>query len=106
MDFAVNRIKDGEKADFKGNMIKKFSGKQEQVELKRQSVKDDGKLNDGRTEDQKILDEIQYNAFYLLGERNKIIFLLSVMNELRIKKETKGKAELLGTLAALNKEYY
>lgn len=42
----------------------------------------------------------------MLSERNKIILLLSVMNELRMKKETKGKAELLGTLAVITKEYY
>ena len=74
--------------------------------MKRQSVKDDGKFNEGSTEDEKILDEIQYNTFFLLGERNKIIFLLSVMNELRIKKETKGKSELLWTLAEMTKSYY
>lgn len=51
MNYAVNRIKDGEKVDFQGNAVKKVKDKNETVELKRQSVKDDGQLNEGRTED-------------------------------------------------------
>lgn len=51
VNYAVNRIKDGEKVDFKGNPIKKVKDRNQNIELKRQSVKDDGKLNDASTED-------------------------------------------------------
>lgn len=68
---------------------------------------DDGKISDAPTEDENILDCIQNNTFFLLNERNKIIFLLSVMNELREKKvPIKGQAELLGSIAKLTKDYY
>jgi len=60
--------------------------------VKRENVNDDGKIGDAPSEDEKILDIIQFNAYYLLNERNKIIFLLSVMNELREKKFIKGQA--------------
>ena len=44
------------------------------------------------TEDERILNEIQSNTFFLLNERNKIIFLISVMSELRaIKPVIKGQ---------------
>jgi hypothetical protein len=49
-------------------------------------VKEDGNMDGKETEEELILDEIQNNTFFLLNERNKIIFLLSVMNELRSKK--------------------
>lgn len=42
----------------------------------------------------------------MLNERNKIIFLLSVMNEIRDKKQLKGQAELLGAIAKITREYY
>ena len=59
------------------------------------------------TEDEKILNEIQSNTFFLLNERNKIIFLISVMNELRANKPPiKGQEELIGKIADVTKKYY
>ena len=74
--------------------------------IKRQNIVNDDKIGEANTEDQDILDCIQFNTFYLLNERNKIIFLLSVMNEIREKKSVKGQAELLGAISKLTKEYY
>lgn len=62
------------------------------MDLKRGKVNDDGQIGNEPTEDENIIDLIQFNTFYLLNERNKIIFLLSVMNELREKKFLKGQA--------------
>ena len=58
-------------------------------------------MNGEVTEDEKILDEIHNNTFFLLNERNKIIFLLSVMNELRSKKDRKLQKEILGSMVKL-----
>lgn len=80
VNYAVNVIADRKKTDFKGGLIKKEISVDEKVEIKRQNVSDDGKIGEANTEDENILDCIQFNTFYLLNERNKIIFLLSVMN--------------------------
>lgn len=53
-----------------------------------------------------MLDEIHSNTFFLLNERNKIIFLLSVMNELRSKKDRKFQKEILGSMVKLVENYY
>lgn len=49
---------------------------------------------------------IQFNTFFLLNERNKIIFLLSVMSELRDKKMIKSQPQLLGAIAKATRDYY
>lgn len=105
VNYAVNVVTDKKKTDFKGGLKKEVSSTQK-LDIKRQNVVNDDKIGDANTEDQDILDCIQFNTFYLLNERNKIIFLLSVMNEIREKKSVKGQAELLGAISKLTKEYY
>lgn len=105
VDFAVGMIKDGKKKDFKGGLRKDIKPNEDNPGVKRQKIEDDGKI-DTVTEDERILDEIQFNTFFLLNERNKIIFLLSVMNELRSRKSIKSQDELLGTIATTTKRYY
>lgn len=79
VNYAVNVIADKKKTDFKGGLKKEIST-DDKIDIKRQNVNDDGKIGEANTEDENILDCIQFNTFYLLNERNKIIFLLSVMN--------------------------
>lgn len=50
VNYAVNRITDGEKVDFKGDARKKqISNSKENVEIKRGNINDDGKINEGVT---------------------------------------------------------
>lgn len=86
-------------------MRKPVKPNEEALGIKREQVSDDGKM-DRVTEDEKILNEIQFNTFFLLNERNKIIFLLSVMSELKAKKAVKGQDELLGKIADITKQFY
>ena len=79
VNYAVNVINGKANKDFKGGLRKQIKANEENLEIKRQKIEDDGKF-DSVTEDEKILNEIQHNTFFLLNERNKIIFLLSVMN--------------------------
>lgn len=58
------------------------------------------------TEDEKIINQIQDNAFHLLTERNKIIFLLSVMNELRNKQTRKNQNFILYHILKMSRAYY
>ena len=52
------------------------------------------------------MQNIQDNTFFLLNERNKIIFLLSVLNEIRGRKDRKGQAQVIGKVLGLAKKYY
>ena len=106
MEYAVNLVKDNKKGkDFKGNMLNRQI-KENNENLKRGELKDDDKIGEGLGEDDKVLQLIQDNTFYLLNERNKIIFLLSVMNELRTRKDRKGQSQVLGKVLAQAKKYY
>jgi len=53
-----------------------------------------------------VLQNIQDNTFFLLNERNKIIFLLSVLNEARSRKERKGQAQVTGKVLGQARKYY
>lgn len=50
--------------------------------------------------------QIQDNTYFLLNERNKIIFLLSVMNELRSKPNRKNVPPILALLLKSARTYY
>lgn len=66
VDFAVGMIKDGKKKDFKGGLRKDIKSNEDNPGVKRQKIEDDGKI-DTVTEDERILDEIQFNTFFLLN---------------------------------------
>lgn len=74
--------------------------------LKRAEIKNDDKVDTGLGEDDKVLMDIQDNTYFLLNERNKIIFLLSVLNELRSRKDRKGQASIIGKILAQARKYY
>ena len=69
-------------------------------------MKNNDKVDDVVTEDEKVLHQIQDNTFFLLNERNKIIFLLSIMNELRTKTNRKHMPLIVGQILKLTKNYY
>ena len=52
------------------------------------------------------MNEIQHNTFFLLNERNKIIFLLSILSELGEGKGFKGAGELIDQIIVLTTRYY
>jgi hypothetical protein len=74
--------------------------------LKRAEIKNDDKVDTGLGEDDKVLMDIQDNTYFLLNERNKIIFLLSVLNELRSRKDRKGQASIIGKILSQARKYY
>lgn len=74
--------------------------------LKRAEIKNDDKVDTGLGEDDKVLMDIQDNTYFLLNERNKIIFLLSVLNELRSRKDRKGQASIIGKILTQARKYY
>jgi hypothetical protein len=74
--------------------------------LKRAELNNNDKLDEAPTEDEKLLAQIQDNTFSLLNERNKIIFLLSMMNELRAKTNRKNQPFILGQMLKLARNYY
>lgn len=74
--------------------------------MKRAELNNNDKLDEAPTEDEKLLSQIQDNTFSLLNERNKIIFLLSMMNELRAKTNRKNQPFILGQMLKLARNYY
>lgn len=74
--------------------------------VKRGELKNNDKIEEGLGEDERVLNDIQDNTFFLLNERNKIIFLLSVMNELRSRPNRKGQPLILGQVLKLARNYY
>jgi hypothetical protein len=52
------------------------------------------------------VNQIQDNTYFLLNERNKIIFLLSVMNELRSKQNRKNVPPILSLMLKSARNYY
>ncbi len=74
--------------------------------MKRAELNNNDKLDEAPTEDEKLLAQIQDNTFSLLNERNKIIFLLSMMNELRAKTNRKNQPFILGQMLKLARNYY
>jgi hypothetical protein len=63
-------------------------------------------VDDVVTEDEKLVNQIQDNTYFLLNERNKIIFLLSVMNELRSKQNRKNVPPILFLFLKSARNYY
>lgn len=63
-------------------------------------------MGEGLGEDDKVLQDIQDNTFFLLNERNKIIFLLSVLNELRSRKDRKGQSAIISKVLTIARKYY
>ena len=72
-------VKDNKKNEFKGNMLNRQI-KENNENIKRGELKDNDKIDEGLGDDDRQLQNIQDNTFFLLNERNKIIFLLSVLN--------------------------
>ena len=72
-------MKDNKKNEFKGNMLNRQI-KENNENIKRGELKDNDKIDEGLGDDDRQLQNIQDNTFFLLNERNKIIFLLSVLN--------------------------
>ena len=72
-------VKDNKKNEFKGNMLNRQI-KENNENIKRGELKDNDKIDEGSGDDDRQLQNIQDNTFFLLNERNKIIFLLSVLN--------------------------
>jgi hypothetical protein len=101
----VNLVKENKKNEFKGAMLNRQI-KENNENVKREELKNNDKIDDVVTEDEKIVNQIQDNTFHLLNERNKIIFLLSVMNELRSKQNRKNQGFILGQILKLARGYY
>ena len=98
-------VKDNKKNEFKGNMLNRQI-KENNENIKRGELKDNDKIDEGSGDDDRQLQNIQDNTFFLLNERNKIIFLLSVLNEIRGRKEKKGQAQVIGKVLILTRKYY
>jgi hypothetical protein len=105
VEYAVNLVKENKKNEFKGAMLNRQI-KENNENIKRDELKNNDKIDDVVTEDEKIVSQIQDNTFHLLNERNKIIFLLSVMNELRSKQNRKNQGFILGQILKLARGYY
>lgn len=106
VEYAVNLVKEGgKKKDFKGAIYNRQI-KEADENVKREEFKNNDKVDDAVTEDEKLVTQIQENTYFLLNERNKIIFLLSVMNELRSKQNRKNQAFIIGLLLRLARVYY
>jgi hypothetical protein len=99
-------VKEGSKKnDFKGAIYNRQI-KEADERVKRDELKNNDKIDDVVTEDEKLVAQIQENTYFLLNERNKIIFLLSVMNELRGKQNRKNQTFIIGLLLKFARTYY
>ena len=96
-------MKSGKKQDFKGDILKKDIKEQEEnLKIKREEIKgNEDQFNEKETEDEKILNTIKDNTFFVLNERNCIIFVLSVINEISDKKQRKLQGEIVGHLSKI-----
>lgn len=107
VNIAVNMVRDGKRRELPGELrkkeIKEYSSNDN---IKRKEPANNDKIDEGITEDEAITNDIYNNTFYLLNERNKIVFLLSVMNELRARKERKAQGQILMHLLKLTKQNY
>ena len=79
VNYAVGLVKDNKKNDFKGNVLNRQI-KENNENIRRVELKNNDQIEEGLGDDDKQLQNIQDNTFFLLNERNKIIFLLSVLN--------------------------
>lgn len=105
VNYAVGLVKDNKKNDFKGKMVNR-EVKEYNENIKRGELKNNDQIDEGFGDDDKQLQNIQDNTFFLLNERNKIIFLLSVLNEVRSRKDKKGQAQVIGKILLLARKYY
>ena len=105
VNYAVGLVKDNKKNDFKGNILNRQI-KENNENIKRGELKNNDQIEEGLGDDDKQLQNIQDNTFFLLNERNKIIFLLSVLNEARSRKDKKGQAQVISKILLLARKYY
>ena len=105
VDYAVNVVRENKKAEFKGAVLNR-NIKENAENVKREELKNNDKIDEGLGEDERVLNDIQDNTFFLLNERNKIIFLLSVLNELRSRPNRKGQALIMGQVLKLARSFY
>lgn len=105
VDYAVNLVRENKKAEFKGAVLNR-NIKENTENVKREELKNNDKIDEGLGEDERVLNDIQDNTFFLLNERNKIIFLLSVLNELRSRPNRKGQALIMGQVLKLARSFY
>ena len=66
VDYAVNLVKDNKKAEFKGAAINR-NIKENTENVKRDDLKNNDKIDEGLGGDEKVLNDIQDNTFFLLN---------------------------------------
>lgn len=66
VDYAVNLVRDGKKNDFKGAIYNRQI-KENDERVKREELKNNDKVDDVVTEDEKLVNQIQDNTYFLLN---------------------------------------
>jgi hypothetical protein len=89
-------VKNNAKKDFKGDLISRDTRKEntKPIKTKREELKED-KLEDKETEGEIVIKAIKANSRYLLTERNKLVFILSVVKELEERLNKKNSKMIL-----------
>lgn len=100
-NFAFDVVRNNKKPEFKGETIRRdVQPANKPNKLRRQDNKED-RLEEKETEAEVIIRSFKTNSRYLLNERNKLVFILSVIKELEERLHRKNAKLLLYRLGEM-----